>query len=246
LCSGRPGREEPLVGCMLRFPVHRQSTPTRFPEPVTPGPPSFLLCPGKVTNPQRPREPLVAKNVRICVPTRPFLARHSRVPWGFAATLTGVRSKVRPFTMVSTESLRKHSCALHWRSRGLPFLALAGAGSAGAFEQDQRINSLTLQSGTDSFATNALGQAFTGVMVANLQTTINANLASGKVSLVSQAARVDRPERNQHAFPADWGRECQPGDSLEQPHCLFRWPDLDLVDGGPGSACMTTVCPRPR
>jgi hypothetical protein len=86
--------------------------------------------------------------------------------------------------MFHTE-LRKRHCALRSAAPALLFLALAGAGSAGAFEQDQRINSLTLQSGTDSFATNnRLGQAFTGVMVNNLQNTLNANIESGRVSLL--------------------------------------------------------------
>lgn len=59
------------------------------------------------------------------------------------------------------------------------------AGSA-AFEQDHRINSLTLQFGTDSFATNnAIGGSFVGGSIrAQIQSSFNSKITDGTSSLL--------------------------------------------------------------
>lgn len=56
---------------------------------------------------------------------------------------------------------------------------------AQAFEQDQRVNSLTLQFGTDTFATsNAFGGAFAGLAQSSIQSDISSHVADGSVSIL--------------------------------------------------------------
>src|SRR6266478_5908989 len=56
---------------------------------------------------------------------------------------------------------------------------------ASAFEQDQRINALSLQIGTDSFATaNRFGSAFTSTGQSQANVGLNNNISSGVVSLL--------------------------------------------------------------
>src|SRR3989442_3523849 len=56
---------------------------------------------------------------------------------------------------------------------------------ARAFEQDQRINALTLQFGTDTFATrNTFGGRFGAVLQPQLETSINSSVASGSIALL--------------------------------------------------------------
>jgi hypothetical protein len=72
-----------------------------------------------------------------------------------------------------------------WLLRMAQTLALVWAGTAAAFEQDHRMNGLTLQFGTDSFATaNALGSAITGVAQTSLQSAIASQVASGEFSVL--------------------------------------------------------------
>src|SRR6266568_4856047 len=60
-----------------------------------------------------------------------------------------------------------------------------GTTGACAFEQDQRINGLTLQFGTDTFATrNAFGGAVGGTVQSQLQTQISSTVASGSTSML--------------------------------------------------------------
>jgi hypothetical protein len=69
--------------------------------------------------------------------------------------------------------------------RALLLLVLAAATTGGAFEQDQRMNSVTIQFGTDSFATaNAFGQAFAAATQGQLRSEISSNVADGSFSLV--------------------------------------------------------------
>jgi hypothetical protein len=69
--------------------------------------------------------------------------------------------------------------------RALLVSVLSGAAAAGAFQQDQRINGLTIQFGTDSFATaNAFGGAFALTAQSQLQNALNSNIANGTVSLL--------------------------------------------------------------
>jgi len=64
-------------------------------------------------------------------------------------------------------------------------LVLAWVGTAAAFEQDQRINNLTLQFGTNSFATaNAFGGAFTSVSQSQLQSSISSHVTDGSFSFI--------------------------------------------------------------
>jgi len=57
--------------------------------------------------------------------------------------------------------------------------------SAAAFEQDQRATTLTIQFGTDSFATqNALGGAFGTLAQSQVQQGINSSVSSGATSLI--------------------------------------------------------------
>jgi hypothetical protein len=63
-------------------------------------------------------------------------------------------------------------------------VSLAGADPAGAFEQVQRVNSLTMQAGTDSYATaNRFGGAFTGDTVrSQLQNALTSSVADGSTT----------------------------------------------------------------
>ncbi|MDX6254307.1 MAG: hypothetical protein QOJ11_641, partial [Frankiales bacterium] len=64
-------------------------------------------------------------------------------------------------------------------------LVVTAAISPDGFRQDQRINQLTLQGGTDTFATNnALGAALTSTARSQLQPTIDAGVTSGATSLL--------------------------------------------------------------
>jgi hypothetical protein len=72
-------------------------------------------------------------------------------------------------------------CALVLTGIGL----ILGTSRVWAFEQDQRINGLTLQFGTDTFATkNALGGAVASSVQPQLQAPISAGVASGATSLL--------------------------------------------------------------
>ncbi len=60
-----------------------------------------------------------------------------------------------------------------------------GVAGVGGFEQDQRINGLTLQIGVDSFATvNAFGGAFTNIAQPRIQPLIDARILNGSTSLI--------------------------------------------------------------
>jgi hypothetical protein len=64
-------------------------------------------------------------------------------------------------------------------------LVLTWAGTAAAFEQDHRMNTLTLQFGTNSFATaNAFGGAFASASQGQLQSSINSHVTDGSFSFM--------------------------------------------------------------
>jgi hypothetical protein len=57
--------------------------------------------------------------------------------------------------------------------------------AGGAFQQSQRINSLTMQFGTDTFApTNAFGGAFTSTAQGQIQTGITAGVNDGSTTVL--------------------------------------------------------------
>jgi hypothetical protein len=99
-------------------------------------------------------------------------------------------------------------CAPGFRLRGLPFaiaFLLGGlfTGGAGAFEQDQRINALSVQFGTDSFATaNAFGRAFVSNLgQSQMNTAISNQIASGTVSILFEMLGLaDLTGTNQPSF----------------------------------------------
>jgi hypothetical protein len=67
-----------------------------------------------------------------------------------------------------------------------PVAAPVAAGAAGVpFLQAQRMNSLTVQAGTDTFATsNAIGKAFTPTALNEVQTSLNTAVTNGSTSLI--------------------------------------------------------------
>jgi hypothetical protein len=66
-----------------------------------------------------------------------------------------------------------------------PIVLPIDAAAFGTFRQDQRINHLTLQGGTDTFATkNAYGGAFTSAALSQMQTTLDSSVTSGDTSLL--------------------------------------------------------------
>ena len=70
---------------------------------------------------------------------------------------------------------------------GLPILMAAPATAAEdyTFVQSQRMNSLTLQGGTDAFATqNRLGGALGGIALTQAQTSLNSSVANGSTSII--------------------------------------------------------------
>jgi hypothetical protein len=73
-------------------------------------------------------------------------------------------------------------------------MAMAGALNLHAaepfgFEQDQRINQLTLQFGTDTFATtNTFGHAFASVAQSQIQASIAQGITDGSISLLLAAS----------------------------------------------------------
>jgi len=82
---------------------------------------------------------------------------------------------------------RNSGKALHvFSSRQLFWLLLVTFGpGAAAFEQDHRINGLTMQFGTDSFATaNAFGRAMAPIFQSQLQTIVSSAISSGSTSLL--------------------------------------------------------------
>jgi hypothetical protein len=78
----------------------------------------------------------------------------------------------------------------------------ANATVAESFEQDQRVNSLTLQTGTDAFATqNAFGAAFHSVALTSLQDGLDASVADGTISwLLAMPGLTDLTGTNDPAF----------------------------------------------
>jgi hypothetical protein len=88
-----------------------------------------------------------------------------------------------PLLIMSTRRANSY----RWR-QWLATAALLHTGlvsGAGTFEQDQRINSLTLQFGTDSFATaNRFGSAFTSFAQPTLNSDVSNDVASGLVSVL--------------------------------------------------------------
>src|SRR5260370_9940688 len=99
-------------------------------------------------------------------------------------------------------------CAPGFRLRGFPFaiaFLLGGlfTGGAAAFEQDQRINALSVQFGTDSFATaNAFGRAFVNNLgQSQMNTAISNQIASGTVSILFEMLGLaDLTGTNQPSF----------------------------------------------
>src|SRR5260370_27837956 len=99
-------------------------------------------------------------------------------------------------------------CAPGFRLRGFPFAIAFLLGGmltrgAAAFEQDQRINALSVQFGTDSFATaNALGRAFVNNLGQSQMTPATSNqIASGTVSILFEMLGLaDLTGTNQSSF----------------------------------------------
>lgn len=77
-----------------------------------------------------------------------------------------------------------HSSAIVWRLLLWLIGTTFGLG-AHAFEQIQRINGLTMQFGTDTFATaNAFGRAMTTILQPQLQSAVSSEISSGSTSLL--------------------------------------------------------------
>ena len=81
--------------------------------------------------------------------------------------------------------------------------SVAAPAAAEAFEQDQRVNSLTIQFGTDTFATaNAFGSAFaSAVAQVPMQDTVDGSVANGSTSwLLRMPGLTDLSGTNNSSF----------------------------------------------